>query len=175
MQYLECPIYLGKYKITYFNNMVAKVSNRMQGWQGKLLSHGGKSVLIKLVLHFIPLHVLLILYPPKTVLSKIEKVIAYFFWGKEDKENKVHWKSWSDLWFPTQKGGAGFRSLNDFCKVFAAKSLWNFRTRRSLLKDFIEAKYRKRKHHVYRNWSYEKSHTWKRLVNIMEHVKKFIL
>ncbi|XP_059315722.1 uncharacterized protein LOC132066425 [Lycium ferocissimum] len=35
MKYLGCPIYRGTNKIVYYNNMVAKVSNRLQGWQGQ--------------------------------------------------------------------------------------------------------------------------------------------
>lgn len=50
MQYLGCPIYICIKKMVYFNDMVAKVSKRMQGWQGKLLSYDGKAVLIKSVL-----------------------------------------------------------------------------------------------------------------------------
>ncbi|KAK6784321.1 hypothetical protein RDI58_017776 [Solanum bulbocastanum] len=38
MQYLGCLIYTGKKKVVYFNTMVAKTSNKMQGWQGTLLS-----------------------------------------------------------------------------------------------------------------------------------------
>lgn len=49
MQYLGCPVYLGRKKGVYFNNMVSKVSNRLQGWQGRLLFYGGKNVLIKCV------------------------------------------------------------------------------------------------------------------------------
>lgn len=37
-QYLGCPIYRRKKKIVYFNNMVAKVSHKLQGWLGNFLS-----------------------------------------------------------------------------------------------------------------------------------------
>lgn len=97
--------------------MVAKVSNRMQGWQGRLLSAGGKAILIKYVLHALPLHLLSVLYPSKIVLSQIDKIIANFFWGKMDDKNKYHWKSWENLCFPTHEGVAGFRSLQDICKA----------------------------------------------------------
>lgn len=55
--------------MVYFNNMVAKVSNRMQGWQGRLLAYGGKAVLIKYVLHALLLHLLFVVHPPKIVLN----------------------------------------------------------------------------------------------------------
>ncbi|XP_019266837.1 PREDICTED: uncharacterized protein LOC109244235 [Nicotiana attenuata] len=69
MKYLGCPIYLGRKKVVYFSDMVAKVANRMQGWQSKLLSYGDKVVLIKSILQALPLHILFVLHPPKTVLN----------------------------------------------------------------------------------------------------------
>lgn len=71
MQYLGCPIYFGRKRIVYFNNMVAKVSKRLQRWQGKLLSYGEKVVLIKSVLHALPIHLLLFVHPLKTTLEQI--------------------------------------------------------------------------------------------------------
>ncbi|XP_070007646.1 uncharacterized protein LOC142165356 [Nicotiana tabacum] len=91
VQYLGYPIYLGRNKIVHFNNMVAKVSRRLQGWQGKLLSFGGKAVLLKYVLQSLPLHLLYVLYPPKMVLYQIERIISKLFWGKIEDRNKVHW------------------------------------------------------------------------------------
>lgn len=63
--------------------MVAKVANIMQGWQGRFLSHGGKVVLIKSVLQSIPLHLLSVVHPPKTVLSQIDKITSTFSRGRK--------------------------------------------------------------------------------------------
>ncbi|XP_060182093.1 uncharacterized protein LOC132611726 [Lycium barbarum] len=79
--YLGCPIYTGRKKITYFNDLVAKVSNRITRWHNKTLSAGGKAVLIKSVLASIPLHTLSVIQPPKTCIKQIEMCIANFFWG----------------------------------------------------------------------------------------------
>ncbi|XP_019266683.1 PREDICTED: uncharacterized protein LOC109244105 [Nicotiana attenuata] len=174
MIYLGCPIYVGRKKVVYFNNMVAKVANRMQGWQGRLLSYGGKAVLIKSVLHALPLHLLAVVHPPKTVLNQIDKIIANFYWGKEDSRNKRHWIAWSYLCFPVQEGGVGFRSLQDTCNAFSAKLWWNFRTQNTLLKKFLEAKYCKRSHSVAKKWVYGQSHTWKRLMDIKKDVEPAI-
>lgn len=83
--------------------MVVKVSNRIQGWQGKLLSYGGKAVMIKAVLHSLPLYLLSAVSPPKTILNQVEKIIARFYWGSDDGSKKYHWKSWKDLCFWIQK------------------------------------------------------------------------
>lgn len=148
MQYLGCPIYVGRKKVVYFNNMVAKVANIMQGWQGRLLSFGGNVVLIKSVLQSIPLRLLVVTHPPKTVISQMENIFANLFWGMDDSRNKRHWKSWKDLCFPVFEGGADFRALQNICDAFSSKLWCNFRTKSTLLKDFLEAKYCKRAHPV---------------------------
>ncbi|XP_060216327.1 uncharacterized protein LOC132643819 [Lycium barbarum] len=64
--YLGCPIYAGRKRIAYFDSMVTKVVKRMNGWQGKMLSFGGKVVLIKSVLQSLPTYTLSALNPLKT-------------------------------------------------------------------------------------------------------------
>lgn len=174
MLYLRFPIYVGRKKIVYFNNMVSKVANRMQGWQGRFLSYGGKAIPIKSMLHALPLYLLSVVHPPKIVLNQIDKNIAKVFGGKEDSRYKRHWKAWSGLYFPVHEGGADFRSLQDTCSAFSAKLLWNFRTKHTLLKEFLESKYCKRYHPIARKWAYGQSHTWKRLMDIKKEAEPTI-
>lgn len=91
MQYLGCPIFSGRKKVAYFNNMVAKFSNKLQGWQGRLLSFGGKAVLVKSIPAALPIHLFVAINPPKTALNQAEKIMASFFWGKIDDKEKHHW------------------------------------------------------------------------------------
>nr|XP_009784190.1 PREDICTED: uncharacterized protein LOC104232631 [Nicotiana sylvestris] len=105
---------------------------------------------------------------------QIENIVANFFWGKEANRNKRHWIAWNDLCFPVTQGGAGFRSLQDICNVFSAKLWWNFRTQKTMLKDFLEAKYCKMAYPVAKKWSYGQSHTWRRLMDIENVVQPYI-
>ncbi|KAM3305730.1 hypothetical protein P3S67_012597 [Capsicum chacoense] len=79
LHYLGCPIYKGKNKIVYYHNMIAKVSNKLQGWQGKLLSFRGKATLIKAFLYSLPLYLFSVSYPLQDCSIPIEKIIANFF------------------------------------------------------------------------------------------------
>lgn len=56
--YLGCPIYIGRKKIEYFDGLVSKIAKTLSGWQGKMLSHGGRMTLIKHVLQAIPTYTL---------------------------------------------------------------------------------------------------------------------
>ncbi|OIT23354.1 hypothetical protein A4A49_28503 [Nicotiana attenuata] len=120
MQYLGRSIFPGRKKVVYFNKMVAEFSNKLQVWQGRLLSFGGKAVLIKSVLAALPIHLIAAINPPKTALTQAEKIMASFFWGKIDDKEKHHWVAWKSLCYPVKEGGVGFRSLHDTYKAFAA-------------------------------------------------------
>lgn len=78
-----------------------------------MLSFGGRDVLIKSVLHSLPLHIISAVYPPKTTLDLIEKAFANFFWGSSNDKNSYHWIKWQNLCFPKNESGVGFRSLHD--------------------------------------------------------------
>lgn len=126
--YLGAPIYIGKKKVEFFNDISAKVSRRIQGWNGKMMSFGGKAVLIKAVLYSIPMHILSAVNPPKSTLTLLENQCANFFWGNTNGEKKHHWFKWDSLCYATEQGGAGFRSIHDINKAFSTKAWWNFRT-----------------------------------------------
>ncbi|KAK4721890.1 hypothetical protein R3W88_012123 [Solanum pinnatisectum] len=98
--YLGAPIYNGSKKVIYFGNSVSKVANRMQGWQGKLISHGGRSILINFVLYSIPLRILNVMRLPKTTIKQIEQLMANFlFWSDGEGKKKMHWIAWKNLCF----------------------------------------------------------------------------
>ncbi|XP_019225765.1 PREDICTED: uncharacterized protein LOC109207323 [Nicotiana attenuata] len=66
-KYLGYPIYTGRKKICYFEEMVAKIVKKISGWQGKMLSYGGKVVIIKNVLQYLPLYTLSTLSPLRLI------------------------------------------------------------------------------------------------------------
>nr|XP_009788469.1 PREDICTED: uncharacterized protein LOC104236277 [Nicotiana sylvestris] len=42
IEYLGCPLFVGRLKISYYSDLINKVTSRAKGWQTKLLSTGGK-------------------------------------------------------------------------------------------------------------------------------------
>ncbi|XP_060202462.1 uncharacterized protein LOC132630895 [Lycium barbarum] len=76
LKYLGCPIFHSRRKKVYYNDLIKKVKNKLQNWQGKLLSLGGKAVLIN-------------------------SVLQTFMWNKYCKKKKpteVQWKDGSQVW-----------------------------------------------------------------------------
>ncbi|XP_027156917.1 uncharacterized protein LOC113758084 [Coffea eugenioides] len=63
VKYLGCPLYSGRRKKSYFSALCTAVVNRMLSWNEKLLSYGGKLVLIQSVLSVMPTHILALCKP----------------------------------------------------------------------------------------------------------------
>lgn len=146
IKYLGCPLFAERQKISYYSEMINKVTSRVRGWHARLLSLGGKVVLIKHVLLSMPMHLISTLQPPKGVLVQIERILSKFVWSSANGTDRHHWTSWSNLCYPYFEGGANFRSLHDICKAFSAKIWWNLRTNNSLWRDFMMSKYCRRIH-----------------------------
>ncbi|XP_019166530.1 PREDICTED: uncharacterized protein LOC109162265 [Ipomoea nil] len=166
--YLGCPIYQGRKKTTLFDGLTDRVANRCKGWQARILSQGGKAVLIKTILQAMPTHMFYAISPPKAVIKQIESLLADFFWGKAEGKKKYHWGSWKTLARPTEEGGVGFQRMQELVDAASVKLWWNFRKGNSLWSQFLIAKYCKETHPVVRGWQYNDSHVWKRMVQIRD-------
>ncbi|XP_059288380.1 uncharacterized protein LOC132041687 [Lycium ferocissimum] len=69
-KYLGCPIFHSKKKKAYYNDLIKKVKDKLQNWKGKLLSFGGKLVLIDSVLLSMPMYLLFAMVPHKVYYSR---------------------------------------------------------------------------------------------------------
>ncbi|XP_071909727.1 uncharacterized protein [Coffea arabica] len=89
--------------------------------KNRLLSPGGKIVLIKHLLSSTPLHLLAGVSPPKSILATVERLFANFLWGIDEGESKHHWICWKDLCAAKEEGGVGLRSMADVVNAFSVK------------------------------------------------------
>ncbi|XP_019237809.1 PREDICTED: uncharacterized protein LOC109217963 [Nicotiana attenuata] len=148
LTYLGCPLYIGRLRISHFNNLTSKIVGRIRDRHGKMLSHGGRATLIKHVLQSMTIHLLSAISPPKTAQKQIEKLAA----------------SWQKLCFPVEKGGLGFRTIADICKSMEFKQWWHFRIVQSLWSSFLKAKYCQRSNPISKKWDSGQSQAWKRMM-----------
>lgn len=95
-KYLGCHIYVGRKKICYFEEMVARIIKRISGWQGRMLSYGGKIIIIKNILQSLPLYTLCAMSPQKLLLDSLRN-FTRFLWGSYGDKNKFYWSSWKNL------------------------------------------------------------------------------
>ncbi|KAG2667144.1 hypothetical protein I3760_15G097700 [Carya illinoinensis] len=122
-----------KRKHQAFSELQNKVWTKLQGWKEKLLSQGGKEVLIKVVALLIPTYTMSYFKLPASLCSKLESLIARFWWGQRNEENKISWVSWRKMCKSKLHGGMCFKDLRTFNLALLAKQSWRILKEESLL------------------------------------------
>mgnify|MGYP003702766345 CR=1 FL=1 len=120
-RYLGLPVFVGRSRTKIFAYLKERIWQRIQGWKEKLLSRAGKEILIKAVAQAIPTFTMGCFELTKDLCDQISKMIAKYWWSKQDKENKMHWISWNKLTLPKNLGGLGFRDIHTFNLAMLAK------------------------------------------------------
>ncbi|XP_055800356.1 uncharacterized protein LOC129869757 [Solanum dulcamara] len=172
--YLGCPLYIGRQRIIYYSELIAKVVARIAGWQAKLISYGGRVTLIKHVIQALSIHLLSASSPPATTIKQIQSITTNFLWGWKNERRKYHWSSWKNLSYPYEEGGIGVRLISDVAKSFQYKQWWIFRTKNSLWSEFLKAKYCQRSNPITKKWHTGQSLIWKHLMKNKHNVEPHI-
>ena len=81
------------------------------GWKEKLLSIGGREILIKVVAQVVPTYTMGCFLLPKGLCDDIEGMMRNFWWGQRQQESKIAWVCWSKICKAKKGGGMGFRDL----------------------------------------------------------------
>lgn len=103
--------------------MVAKIARRLEGWQAKFLSFGGKVTLIKSFLLSLPMHIFSCMAVPKQIQKRINGLLAAFFWNQRG-QHRIHWVSWKRICAPLSEGGLGIRSVTEAVHGLHGKLAW---------------------------------------------------
>jgi hypothetical protein len=70
-----------------------KFEKRVSCWKGKLLSYGGRLVLINSNLSSLALFILSFFEIPKSILYKLKFYRSRFFWQGDDHKKKHHYRN----------------------------------------------------------------------------------
>lgn len=110
----------GKDKKKLFRGLEDRVWNRVNGWEGKLLSKAGKETLIKSVAQSIPNYTMSVFQLPVGTCEEINRSLARFWWSKSTGRG-IHWRKWEKLCLPKSEGGVGFREIVGFNQALLGK------------------------------------------------------
>ncbi|XP_058764549.1 uncharacterized protein LOC131638009 [Vicia villosa] len=90
-KYLGIPIIFCRSKKDIFKLVVDRVQKKVKGWKEKALSKAEKEVLIKVVTQAIPNYIMGCYKIPESVCQEIESIVAKFWWGSKEGDQKIHW------------------------------------------------------------------------------------
>ena len=87
IRYLGVPLVDRRLRIQEWQPVLEKVETRLGGWRARILSCGGRLVLLKAVLAAIPIYYMSIFRMPAGVRRRLEKTIRNFFWRGSQKNH----------------------------------------------------------------------------------------
>jgi hypothetical protein len=93
-KYLGLPALVGADRSDCFESFIERIIQRINGWKEKILSIGGKEILLKAVAQAIPVYAMSVFQIPKGVCKRMTDAIAQFWWGDDENSNKMHWMAW---------------------------------------------------------------------------------
>jgi hypothetical protein len=79
-KYLGLPLHFRTVRRVDFQPLIDKITNRLAGWKGRLLSKAGRETLVKAVLSAQPIYHLTIFPAQKWLLKIIDKLRRSFLW-----------------------------------------------------------------------------------------------
>jgi hypothetical protein len=65
-----------------FAGIESRVYHKFDGWKEKFLSQAGKDILVKAVVHAIPIHYMSVFQLLKTLCNSLNSLVSQFWWGK---------------------------------------------------------------------------------------------
>lgn len=78
-------------KKTSFHFIQERLLSRLNSWSPKLLSKGGKEILIKFVVQALPSYVMSCFILPQDIIKKLSSAIVRFWWSTKQNNGGMHW------------------------------------------------------------------------------------
>ncbi|KAK9938267.1 hypothetical protein M0R45_015017 [Rubus argutus] len=141
-KYLGLPTFVGREKTATFQYIKDRLSEKLKGWQRKLLSGVGKDILIRVVAQALPTYEISCFQLTKNFCDDLQQMCARFWWSSSENKKKIHWKAWKDLCYSKEEGGLEFRNLAAFNLAMLAKQAWRVISNpESLIARIFKARY----------------------------------
>ena len=121
---LGLPIGGDPRKLDFWKPLLNSIHSRLSNWKRKLLSFGGRLILLKSVLSSLPVYFLSFFKAPTGIISSIESIFLKKYWGGGEDIRKIAWVDWNSVCLPKEEGGLGVRRLREFNVALLGKWCW---------------------------------------------------
>jgi hypothetical protein len=118
-----------------------KIEKRLSCWKAKMLSYGGRLILINSVLSSLALFMLSFYEVPKGILHKLDFYRSRFFWQGDNHKKKYRLTKWSIICRPKEQGGVGILDLEKQNKSLLSKWLFILINKDGAWQQLIRNKY----------------------------------
>eukprot|EP00253_Pinus_taeda_P031538 PITA_31538 len=125
-KYLGAPLMASALKHSSWKHLLEKLETRLSLWTYRALNMASRLVLIKAVLHSMPLYLVSILAAPKWVLKEIKNLQCNFLWGSSGHNRKWALVKWDKVCLPKKAGGIGLRDPEHRNRAMGAKIWWRW-------------------------------------------------
>ena len=113
--YLGLPNFVGRNKKVAFGYLKNRMQSKIEGWDKKYLSKGGKEIRLKTVSQAMPSYAMSIFLLPLKLCAEMESVMCKYWWKNSvNKPKGIHRVLWDKLCKKKSEEGMGFRKLHDF-------------------------------------------------------------
>lgn len=120
--YLGVPLHHNKLRKEDLQPVIDKVIKRVAGWRGRLLSYGGRIILVWWAcLANITRYLLSVIKFPSWAIHAINFQMAHCLWDNYEDHHKYHLANWEMMAMKKGFGGLGIPNLRDHLNNLAKK------------------------------------------------------
>ena len=167
-RYLGLPMNTRKLNNKDWQTIENRIEKRISGWKGKMLSVGGRLVLINSVFSSLPMFMMSFFELPRGVLEKIDCFRSRFYWQNDQHKRKYRLAKWEILCQPKIQGGLGIQNLAIQNKCLLSKWLFKLLNEDGMWQELLRNKYIKDKTLGSCVKKPADSHFWKSLMNVKD-------
>jgi hypothetical protein len=103
-RYLGIPMHFRKLSNRDWKVIEERFEKKLSAWKGKVLTVGGRLVLINSVLSSLPMFMMSFFELPKGVFKKLDYYKSRFFWQNDQHKKKYRLVKWDIICQPKQQG-----------------------------------------------------------------------
>jgi hypothetical protein len=165
-RYLGIPMHHRKLRNLDWKEVEERFEKKLSNWKGKLLSSGGRLVLINSILSSLSIFMLSFFEVPHEILKKLDNYRSKFFWQSDGHKKKYRLTRWNIICSFKDHGRLGILYLDLQNRCLLSKWLFKLINGEGMWQTLLRNKYLKGRTITQVEYMLEDSHFWSRLMKV---------